>query len=542
MGHRQGRARVARPPRRIAALNNGHLQPDGDRLRDTDHIEPGWHLQLPIAKDGETARQEPPTSRPPGVETGQGQRATPTPPSRDRLAEPGAISRGVGNGTTGHTSEQPDGDRAPDSAPARVGLGLAGITATALLAALASRRVLQQRARPRGRRIALPDPETQSIETRLRAADDRDTLRRLRSALLLLAAGCAQAGRDLPALGGVRVTRIDIKLLLLQEDASPVEPFTALDAYRWRANLDHPRIGEDQPVDAGVPFLYPALLTVDATEDGALLIDLEAAGTLTAIGGNDVVAPVLNAWAVELALGPVWHTVGVTLVGTGWPSAAVDPARVRLLDTGATAARRAAVRTRDVTAILDASHVTTLREARSHGIASDVWDPEIVLMHSGDDRSVREGLVPAAGPGLAVVTAATTSAAVESGWTLAATGPQTWRLEALGIDVNPPRLEDPHLLAVTAALTTANDEVGVEPPAAPAEHEPTHDPLLSTRDAPPAAANSEHERDDEDCLPSPNGARSGTSRGSVREWRGRRVRTTTKAHRARRLHRAPPRR
>jgi hypothetical protein len=213
---------------------------------------------------------------------------------------------------------------------------------------------------------------------------------------------------------------------------------------------------------------------------------------------------VLNAWAIELAVAPVSDTVGVTLVGSGWPPAAVDAARVRLLDTGATAARRAEIRTRDVTAILDATQVETLREARSRGVASDVWDPEIVLLHSGYGRSPLEALVRAAGPGLAVITGAPTTAAVESGWTLCATSPQTWRLEPLGIDVRPPRFEDPHLMAVTAALKTANDEGGVE--AAPAgrhEHELARGLLVSTSDTRPPSAGSDDERRDEDRQPAP---------------------------------------
>jgi nucleoid-associated protein YgaU len=503
-------AQVGSPDRYedIAGLNTGQAQPNGKRLRDPDHIEPGWHLQLPNAKHANTARPEHPISRPPGVATSPGPLAAPTP--RNRPAEPESRPRDGGSadpgGTapTSDTKELQDGDQAPDSVPAKVGLGLAGITSAALLAVLARRRVLQQRARPRGRRIALPDPETRAIETRLRAADDRDTLRQLRSALLLLAAGCRPAGRDLPAMSAVRITGTDVELNFLHQDAESVEPFTVVNATRWTANLNDPRIVEGEPADPDVPFPYPALLTVDATEDSTLLIDLEAAGTVTAIGSTDVVTPVLNAWAVELAIAPVWDTVGVTLVGSGWPLAAVDAARVRLLDTGATAARRAEIRTRDVTAILDATQVETLRQARSRGVASDVWDPEIVLLHSGDVRSPLEALVRAAGPGLAVVTAAPPSAAVESGWTLVAASPQTWRLEPVGIDVRPPRFEDAHLLAVTAALKTANDEVGIEaPPAGPAEHELANGHIVSTRDIRPPSAGLDDESHDEGRQPAP---------------------------------------
>jgi hypothetical protein len=73
-------------------------------------------------------------------------------------------------------------------------------------------------------------------------------------------------------------------------------------------------------------------------------------------------------------------------------------------------------------------------------------------------------------------------------------GPRTWRLEPLGIEVRPPRFEDPHLMAVTAALEAANDEVGVEAaPAGTAEHELAHGHPVSTIDVPSAAAGSDDE-------------------------------------------------
>ena len=489
----------------IAALNAGHLQPDGDRLVDPDHIEPGWLLSLPDTETRTPAKEARPTWRHPEPDNGRGHSPPLTAPSQDPPSETGLPARdGTPTGRAdpdrpSHIADEPD--EVSEPVPAKVGLGLAGITAAALLAAIARRRVLQQRARPPGRRIALPDPDAQAAETRLRAADDRHTLRRLQSALLQLAAGCVQAGRTLPAVGAVCVTRTDIDLHLLHEEADAVEPFTAVTATRWRASLADLRIGDGDPTDE-VAFPYPALLTVGASEDSTLLIDLEAAGSLTAIGSHDAVTPVLNAWAVELALAPVWDTVGVTLVGGGWPSAAVDAARVRLLDTAATAARRAAVRTRDVADILDAAQVESLRDARSRGVAHDAWDPEIVLWHSGDDRSPRELLLRAAGPGLAVVTS-TTSTAVDPGWTLAATASPTWRLDPLGVEVTPPQLTDPHLLAVTAALQIAQDEAGVEPPAAPADPEPTPRTLSQASDVLPVGDAHTDRYDEELCAGPP---------------------------------------
>ena len=486
----------------IAALNTGDRQPDGDRLRDPDHIEPGWLLALPGTSARDPARDATPTRRHPEPDAAHDHSTPPTPPSHNgRQAESGPPARDgipaerADPDMAGHADDHLD--EASDAVPAKVGLGLAGITAAALLAVIARRRVLQQRARLPGRRIALPDPLTRALETRLRAADERDTLRQLRSALLQLATGCSQAGRDLPAVAGVCITRTDIELLLLHEDVDAIEPFTGVSATRWRANLDDPQIGDAVPTMDGVTFPYPALLTVDATEDSTLLIDLEAAGTLSVIGSEEAVTPVLNAWAVELALAPVWDTLGVTLVGGGWPSAAVDAARVRLLETADTAARRAAIRTRDVASILGAAQVGSLRDARSRGVAHDAWDPEIVLWHTGDDRSPREELLRAAGPGLAVVTRVTNTAPGESGWTLAATDAQMFRLEPLGIDVTPPRLEDPHLLAVTAVLEVAHDATGVEPTDAPVAAEATHGSQVSTSDLSPAGVTNDDRFDDD---------------------------------------------
>ena len=300
-----------------------------------------------------------------------------------------------------------------DAVPAKVGLGLAGITAAALLAAIARRRVLQQRARPPGRRIALPDPDARAVETGLRAADDRDTLRRLRSALLQLATGCSQAGRDLPAVGAVCVTRNDIELHLLHAEVDAVEPFMAVNATRWRASLDDLAHRGRRPDDGRCRVPLPG--TADRRRNR------EQHPADRPRGGRQ---PHRHRQPRRRHTGAERLGRRTRLrAGLGHrrrhPRRRRLALRCRLTPPGyacstppATAARRAAVRTRDVADILDAAQVESLREARSRGVAHDAWDPEIVLWHSGDDRSPREVLLRAAGPGLAVVTS-TTSEAVE---------------------------------------------------------------------------------------------------------------------------------
>ena len=224
------------------------------------------------------------------------------------------------------------------------------------------------------------------IETQLRAADDRDTLEVLRAALLLLARRCAQAGRLLPALAAVRVNRTDIELLLLTDDTDPVAPFDATEKDRWHLAFADVDVHSDDLADDGdgVPFPYPALLTIHAADDTTMLIDLEAAGTLTVLGPPEQTRPIIDAWAVELASAPISETIGLTLVGVDWPATAVDAARVRLAGTVKTAARSAAARARAVDAILTHAHLTTVREARSRGVAPDIWDPEVVLCMASD--------------------------------------------------------------------------------------------------------------------------------------------------------------
>lgn len=484
----------------ITALNTGRPQPDGQRLRDPHHIEPGWQLHLPDTHGAATAgadrhrpataHQEPQHERPPRPSPDTAMTAPPAAdwPPGDTATDAHVDPRGAADEATPR-GDQGDpggaGDGVEDTVPAKVGLGMSGITAAALLAALARRRALQQRARPPGRRIALPGTAARTAETRLRAADDRDALTRLRAALLELARGCAQAGRDLPALAAVRLTRTTIELRLLHDDPEPVPPFTAAAADQWRADpaavATPDTDGEPAAPEGDVPFPYPALLTVHASDDATLLVDLETAGTLTAVGNPDDVRPVLNAWAVELAAAPVWDTVGVTLVGGGWPGRAVDAARVRLVDSPAVAARRATVRARDVTAVLHAAHVTTVRQARSRRVGADVWDPEVVLCGAGPgDPGLPADLLSAAGAGVAVVAAVTNPAQVPRGWTLTATGDGDFRLEPLGLTVILPRLTTPDLNAVADLLETAHDQDGLDPPRSTAPSEDSLLPVDST--------------------------------------------------------------
>jgi nucleoid-associated protein YgaU len=454
----------------IAELNAGRRQPDGHTLSDPDHIEPGWHLQLPS------------TSPRPGTATdhrtgGSDEHASTRDDNPSPTVTPGRLpGTHDSSAAESNLSARVDDDRSAfdNPIPAKVGLGLAGITAAALLAALARRRTLQQRARRPGYRITMPNDDTRVAETQLRVANDRDTLDMLRAALVLLARRCAEAGRLLPGLAAVRVNRTNIELLLVSHESDLVAPFEAVENDRWRIEFTEIPVPADVLAnDDDVPFPYPALLTVGADDDTTLLIDLEVAGTLTVYGPQAETRPILDAWAVELAAAPISENIGVTLIGADWPSAAVDAARVRLAGSAETATRGAAARTRDVKRILTAAHLDTVREARSRGVASDIWDPEVVLCIAPKSNAVHDvsALQRASGQGLALITGVTSNEVAPSGWTLTQTSNRRWRIEPLGITVSPPRLEKSHLAAVTAALAASHDHDGVEAPSTQAAAE-----------------------------------------------------------------------
>lgn len=497
----------------IVGLNRGRPQPDGGTLQDPDLIRPGWRLRLPDdvassagpsleTRDDEQAGLD---DAPPLADDAELGTALPETPSDDTPANPDDAarldddgSRAADDATGGrHVAERleeqvpaEDGNRAEvldahdDDADLgqRFVLGLTSLAAAGVVGELARRRRLQQRARRVGQRITLPEEGSAAhrAERTLRTAEPPLTIAALKLAFSHLATRCYESERDLPHVAAVVVTPDEVTLHLSDDDDSPVTPFTASGARTWSA--PHRALASTQITDdPGRPEPFPALVTLGHSTDGTLLLNLEAAGTLTIGGDPAVAADIRRALVAELVTSDLTGRIGLVAGPDFEPLArACDPARLQTAVASAIT-RTADRRLSDVRDALKGAGLDDTLQARSDRLVGDVWLPVVF-----DSPGTVE---PAPGPwtGTVVVTLHTAS---DPAWTVTAdeTGA---RVEPLGIQVQPQRLNAEGLgrLVELMALASAVDDA---PPLRPA---PLTVEIVDALTAMPATRDTEDDAD-----------------------------------------------
>ncbi|MGH9154416.1 MAG: hypothetical protein ACRD1K_00845 [Acidimicrobiales bacterium] len=304
----------------ISALNHGRRQADGQALVDDDLIQPGWVLVMPddavnVDVVAPTPLTPPVATTPAPVETSEfsPKLAAPTaspPPTRQTsptaapTTEPNRSP--LSNGTSGRPS--PVGRAAV--------VGIPGIVAAAALRKLWCLRQAQQRRRPRGLGLPLPDPTLAPVEAKVRAVSTADAVEWVDLALRHL--GHALRGEDggpVPAIEAVRVGNFGVELLLDRTCETAPGGFVAADEGRvWRLG-DQVELGDLRKLVIDDGPLLPALITAGTTPEGPVLIDLERAGTLSVEGDPDRVAAFLAGVGLEVATAPWASETSVRLIG-----------------------------------------------------------------------------------------------------------------------------------------------------------------------------------------------------------------------------------
>lgn len=470
----------------IVDLNAGHPQPDGTTLTDADVIQPGWTLDLPTRTtkpaagggapsgrdtDQGTASPAPavPDPTPSTSSTGASTTsATPTSSSgvtsSPARTEPAPLaSVPVGSGVTSpgmsattpihrapatpsHDQDPHDPSSGVPSGMERLLLGLGAVTAAGLVAEVTRRRRRQQRHRRPGERIDLPDYDVAAMERQLRAAHDPAVTTTIRAVLHELASACTAAGRDLPRLAAVLYTPDAVDILLAEDDDQPPGGFAPIEPNHWRYPTPDrdadPGVAVGTPADdepaepfVGMATPYPTLITLGAIDDGLLLANLEAAGTLRLSGAPDRVTAVRRALAVELISSPLTETTWVTL-GPDLADLAEVTDVVRARQVAGPEEARAFARSRDhdVRAILDRLGVRDVVQARSRNPDADLDPPTVHVLAEG-------GFPVDAWSGQALITGtpALPADVGGTGWTLVLAEGGA-RLEPLGIDIYPQHL------------------------------------------------------------------------------------------------------
>ncbi len=313
---------------RIAAANYGRTQPDGAELIDDHWIRPGWLLVIP---DGGTALPRTPPA--PSIDSATDVEEAgmtpatiagdpvPTTTTPGRIALPsGQIGAMNQIGSASATSPPPGTHRrasAPHLPVAPIGYGLMGAGIVALLDRM---RRTQQRLRPTGLRIALPEGVLAELERGLRIAADPGSVDWVDLSLRLLSVTVQRSQLAIPAVSAVRL-RDDAVEIVLEATGQPrlaPPPFEpSSDGSSWLLTKSGRRLHElqhDSEV-VGIDAPLPSLVTLGRDDLGIVMVNVETAGSVAVSGAET--DPLVEAIAVELATARWSDQIDVVLVGFG---------------------------------------------------------------------------------------------------------------------------------------------------------------------------------------------------------------------------------
>ncbi|WP_326615689.1 LysM peptidoglycan-binding domain-containing protein [Streptomyces decoyicus] len=401
---------------------------------------------------------------------------------------------------------------AADSAPVSSGQIAAiggGVLAAALLSAVATRRILQQRRRHRGRRIALPEGGAAATEQNLRTAEAALDTTMLDGALRTAAVHLAAADRELPPLSAAVIGPREI-VLHLTEPAAPVPPFTAApDALqRWTCpTRGGDLLAQEQTDDVESP--YPTLASLGWDEQGHLiLLDLENAGHLHLTGADR--HRVMRTLALELAASEFADHLTVSAIGRSAPGLSEElPERV--IEHADIAGARASLRAHhtEQQRALAVMGAPGLRRARTGEETAAAWSPHLLFAEADADdvagtelEGLRQVVADYPRSATALVTTGSGTAVLPGAQVVKAdtsAGLITLRLPGTEVEVscNVQALSDEdYAYALQVLATTRADDVpAAQPVSTPAKAVPdlpqyttaTEEPAAATV-APPAVA------------------------------------------------------
>jgi len=300
--------------RQIAEANYGRTQTNGGGLTDDHWIEAGWVLFLP----SERSSVHPVDTQ---VEDPLGRQSEASVSAQPYLAAPlsGTVEavdlEARGAVPSVRSPNATHGDRPTAIPVAPIGYGLLAGGVVALLDRL---RRAQQRRRPSGLRIALPEGDLAEFERGLRVAADQGAAEWINLSLRLLSVIVRRSRINPPSVVAVRLRDEMIEFVLDPRHClDPVpEPFQrSSSGNSWLLNRsdqmiealrrDAEVVGTDPPI--------PGLVTLGRDGDGLLVANLERAGSI-AVSGEEAGA-LIQSIAVELATSAWADQADLILVG-----------------------------------------------------------------------------------------------------------------------------------------------------------------------------------------------------------------------------------
>jgi hypothetical protein len=277
-----------------------------------------------------------------------------------------------------------------------------GILGAGIVALLDRMRRAQQRLRPAGLRIALPEGDLVELERGLRISSDPGSADWIDLSLRLLSVTIRRNQLEPPIVSAVRLRDNAVEIMFdpksqLLLALSPFE--SGPDGKSWVLAKSGQRLEalrSDLEI-AGIDAPLPSLVTVGRNELGLLLVNIETAGSI-AVFGADTEALVQTV-AVELATAKWADQIDVVLVGFGENKEGLE--RVSHASSLRSVVAKMERRTRERATLLALADRSSNAETRWLD-GGDAWDLCVVVCSSDtspEDLVVLDELVAVAGDG-----------------------------------------------------------------------------------------------------------------------------------------------
>lgn len=280
------------------------------RVRNPDHIEPGWSLRIPVEPTDPALPEQ--------MADGRSVAPPPTGPAgrwaRDAGVDGEALAAvlPIGKPTSSERRNEPAEDRDDPAVDSEVG-ALGAVAASGIIGGWQSRRLLQARTRPLGRRVPSPPLELDRMRIALGRGRRLDQVEALERALRTISWHCHERSEPVPELAEIVISDRRVRFAWAGRAGRPPWGFVG-DEYQWIAGL---LPGEELPDDGlDHPCAFPALVTLGSGPEGAVLVSLERGALLGVEAGSvELAVDAVHAMCVELASAPWAQEISLAVVG-----------------------------------------------------------------------------------------------------------------------------------------------------------------------------------------------------------------------------------
>jgi hypothetical protein len=279
-------------------------------------------------------------------------------------------------------------------------LAIASLFATGITATIIRLRRRRLAQRKPGHRLATGTATVATTETVMRAEAKPDRITALHHLLAGLTGHGKLDGKQ-PLIRAVQHNDGGVELLWNEPQARPPKPWTTTDGgWSWRTPWP-----TTPPANVRLAPILPALVPLGKRPDGSeLLLDLEAAGSLTIEGTPEHTIAFIRQLVMSLAASPLADNIDLMTIDLDVPGSG-HLERIRTT-TGATATEWLTARTAETAVALTKAKVPSTFAARLLGRHHDEWEPLIVATAATNNHADQLTAAATPGNGTIVITVA----------------------------------------------------------------------------------------------------------------------------------------